>query len=101
MDRQHRRELRHDKFVDEMGVLSTRARENQRLLVSLAVAALVVAVVTYGVLFYRSSRERKGQELLATAIDTIESPIIQPNQPNPQAKFKTEALRNAAAEKQF
>ena len=101
MHRQHRRELKHDKFVDEIGVLSTRARENQRLLVSLAVAVHLVALVTYGLYFYRSNQERKAQEMLATAIDTIESPIIQPNQPNPQAKFKTEALRSAAAEKQF
>jgi TolA-binding protein len=101
MDRQHRRELKHDRFVDEIGVLSTRARENQRVLVSLAVGALVVALVTYGVYFYRSNQERKAQDLLAAAIDTIESPLVTPNQPNPKAKFKTEAERSAAAEKQF
>jgi TolA-binding protein len=101
MHRQHRRELKHDKFVDEIGVLSTRARENQRVLVSLAVGALLVALVTYGVYFYRSNQERKAQDMLAAAIDTIESPLVTPNQPNPQAKFKSEAERSAAAEKQF
>ena len=32
MDRQHRRELKHDRFVDELGTLSDKARDNQRFL---------------------------------------------------------------------
>lgn len=101
MDRQHRRELKHDRFVDEIGVLSGRARENQRVLYGIAVAALLVAFAAYGVYFYRSNRERKAQDLLATAIDTIESPLVIPTQPNPDAKFKTEEERNKAAVQQF
>ncbi len=101
MDRQHRRELKHDKFVDEIGALSTRARENQRILISIAVAALVIALAAYGIYFYRSNRERQAQDLLSTAIDTIESPLINPSQPNPDAKFKTEEEKNKVAEQQF
>jgi TolA-binding protein len=101
MDRQHRRELKHDRFVDEIGVLSTRARENQRVLIGIAIAALLLAIAAYGVYFYRSNRERKAQDMLATAIDTIESPLVIPAQPNPEAKFKTEEERNKAAEQQF
>ncbi len=101
MDRQHRRELKHDKFVDEVGVLTTRARENQLLLIIIAAAALVIAGVSYGVSFYRSTEERKAQDALAVAIDTVESPLINPQTPNRQARFKSEAERTAAAEKQF
>jgi TolA-binding protein len=106
MDRQHRRDLRHDKFVDEIGSLSSRARDNQRLLYLIAGGAVVLAVLIYGIFFYRSNREQKAQQDLSTAIDTIESPLIpaagsQPVQPVPNAKFKTEAERTAAAEKQF
>ena len=101
MDRQHRRELKHDRFVDEIGVLSNRARENQRVLAGLAVVALLVAVAAYGIYFYRSNRERKAQDMLAAAIDTIDSPVVVPSQPNPDAKFKTDEERNKAAEKQF
>jgi len=101
MDRQHRRELKHDKFVDEIGVLSSRARENQRILIGIAVAALALALVAYGIYFYRSNREHKAQDALATAINTIESPLVNPSQPNPDAKFKTEDERSKAAEKQF
>jgi TolA-binding protein len=101
MDRQHRRDLKHDRFVDEIGVLSGRARENQRVLYGIAAAALLVAIAVYGVFFYRSNRERKAQDMLASAIDTIESPLVVPAQPNPDAKFKTEDERNKAAEQQF
>lgn len=101
MDRQHRRELKHDRFVDEIGVLSGRARENQRVLVGIAAVALLIAIAAYGVYFYRSNRERRAQETLSTAIDTMESPLVNPTQPNPDAKFKTEDERNKAAEKQF
>lgn len=101
MDRQHRRDLKHDKFVDEIGVLSTRAKENQRVLVAIGLGAVVIALAVYGVYFYRSTRERKAQDALARAMTTMDSPVETPGQPNPQAKYKTDAERNTAAEKQF
>jgi TolA-binding protein len=103
MDRQHRRELKHDKFVDEMGTLSQRARDNQPVLVIVAAAAILVAVIAYGVFFYRSNRERKAQDALADAITTIDSPLLDPAaaQKNPLARFKTNDERIAAAEKLF
>lgn len=102
---EHRRELRHDKFVDEMGSLSTRARENQRFLLLITVGVIAAAVLAYGIYFYRNNREQQAQDALAGAIETIDSPLLnapgsqQPQQPG--AKFKTEAERNTAAEKQF
>ncbi len=104
MDRQHRRELKHDKFVDEMGTLSQRAHDNQRVLVTIAATAVMLAVIAYGIFFYRASRERKAQDALADAITTIDSPLLDPAaaaQPNPLAKFKTNDERVAAAEKKF
>ncbi|HUP49268.1 MAG TPA: tetratricopeptide repeat protein [Thermoanaerobaculia bacterium] len=103
MDRQHRRELKHDKFVDEVGALTARARANQRLLFALGATAVVLALAAYGYYFYRSNQESQARVLLAAAIETFESPLISPDtpQPDPRAKFKTEAERTAAAEKQF
>lgn len=101
MDRQHRRELKHDRFVDEVGLLSSRARENQRLLYSIGAAVILIAVGIYGFYFYSSSQERKAQAELAVALETMDAPIVNPAQPDPKAKFKTEEERNAAAEKQF
>jgi len=103
MDRQQRRDLKHDKFVDEIGSLSSRARENQRLLLTIAAAAVIIAVLSYGIYFYRSHHEQKAQVALGAAIETIESPLLPAPgaQPVPGAKFKTEPQRTAAAEKQF
>lgn len=104
MDRQHRHDLKHDKFVDEIGALSVRARDNQRLLFSIAGALLAIAVIVWGVYFFRSTREKKAQAVLATAINTIEATVGDPppGQPRPTGlHFKTEAERTAAAEKQF
>lgn len=103
MDRQHRHDLKHDKFIDEIGELSQRARANQRTLLMIAGAAIAIALVVWGIFFYRSNQEAKAQDLLASAIETIESPL-QPQAgqpPVPSARFKTEAERLTAAEKQF
>jgi TolA-binding protein len=104
MDRQHRRDLKHDRFVDEVGALSIRALDNQRMLVTVASVVVVVALLVYGIYFYRSTREHKAQDALASAIETMSSPLIPatPEQPAPpNAKYRTDAERLAAAEKQF
>lgn len=103
MDRQHRRDLKRDKFVDEVGSLTTRAKENQRLLVAITAVVVVLAVIGYGIYFYGSNREQKAQAALGDAITTIDSPLIQAGAPtpNPDAKFKTEQERTAAAETKF
>lgn len=106
MDRQHRRDLKHDKFVDEIGTLSSRARENQRLLLLITAGVVLLAVIGYGIYFFRSNRERTAQSALGKAIETIESPLIPPPgtpgaQQAPNAKFKTDAERLAASEKEF
>lgn len=103
MDRQQRRDLKHDKFVDEIGSLSTRARENQRVLYMIAAGAVLLAVIVYAIFFYRSNREEKAQKDLSAAMETIDSPLMPApgGQPLPNARFKTEAERAAAAEKQF
>ena len=104
MDRQHRHDLKHDKFVDEIGALSVRAKANQRGLLSIAVGLIAIALLAYGWFFYRGNQEDKAQLALATAIETIEAPVgddptQQPATTGP--KFKTADERNAAAEKQF
>jgi len=101
MDRQHRRELKRDKFVDEVGSLTTRAKENQRLLYSITAVVVVLALIGYGIYFYGSTREQKAQAALGTAITAIDSPLVQTGTPNPDAKYKTEQERTAAAEGLF
>ncbi|MDQ3282427.1 MAG: tetratricopeptide repeat protein [Acidobacteriota bacterium] len=104
MDRQHRHDLRHDKFVDEIGALSSKARANQRLLATVTGVAVAIALIAYGIYFYRSTRERNGQEALASAIATFDAQVGETPQGQPAPTgphFKTEAERNTAAEKEF
>lgn len=102
MDRQHRHDLKHDKFVDEIGALSVRARANQRLLFLLAGAIVVIAVIVYGFFFYRGNRETQAQQALAAAIETNEATVSETKPETVTGPwFKTEAERSAAAEKMF
>ena len=101
MHRDHRRELKRDKFVDEMGSLTSRARENQRFLVAVTIGVVALALIGYGIYFYRSTRERKAQDALADAIQTIDSPLVDPAAPNPDAKFRTEQERDTRAAAMF
>lgn len=102
MDRQHRHDLKHDRFVDEIGVLSDKARANQRLLYTLGGALVAIALLVYGFFFYRSNREENAQQALAIAIETFEAPVGDQQQPAAGGpSFKTEAERAAAAEKAF
>lgn len=102
MDREHRRELKHDKFVDEIGALSLRAKANQRVLLMIGGGAVLIAALVYGIFFYRSGREARAQDVLAVAIETADATV---GEQQPQGAtgphFKTEAERNAAAEKKF
>jgi predicted negative regulator of RcsB-dependent stress response len=105
MDRQHRHDLKHDKFVDEIGALSSKARENQRLLLLIGGGLLVVAVIVYGFFAWRNSRENKAQEALATAIETFDAPVGEATAEQKAAqtgpRFKTEAEKLTTAEQQF
>jgi predicted Zn-dependent protease len=95
--------LKHDRFVDEIGALSVRARANQRLLLAIGAGIVAIAVIVFGIFFYRSSREDNAQEALAGAIETAEASVGESPQPQGATgpHFKTEADRNAAAEKAF
>lgn len=101
MDRQHRRELKHDRFVDEVGSLTVRARENQRVLLAITLGVVAIAVLIYGTMLYRSNRENKAQLALGRAIEAMESPLVQEGTPNPAAKFKTEDERLSKVEPMF
>ncbi len=104
MDRQHRHDLKHDKFVDEIGALSVRAKANQRGLLFIALGVIALAILAYGWFFYRGNQEDKAQLALSTAIETIEAPVGDDTQQQQQTtgpKFKTSDERNTAAEKQF
>lgn len=102
MDRQQRHDLKHDKFVDEIGSLSLRARANQRGLLAIAAAMIGIAVIAFGIYFYRNNREENAQQALAVAIDTSNGTVGDTKPEGSTAPhFKTEAERTAASERLF
>lgn len=101
MDRQTRRDLKHDKFVDEVGVLSEMARSNARNLAFAGAGALLLVALIGGYFYYRSNREQAAQSKLGEAIATIDSPLKVDGQQIPNAQFKTETEKNTKAEQQF
>jgi TolA-binding protein len=102
MDRQHRHDLKHDKFVDEIGALSLRARANQRGLLGIAAALVGIAVIAFGIYFYRNNREQNAQQALAIAIETSNGTVGETKPEGSTAPhFKTEAERTAASERLF
>jgi TolA-binding protein len=101
MDRQTRRDLKHDKFVDEVGALGEMVRSNARNLALAGAGALVLMAIIGGYFYYRSNREQSAQTRLGEAIATMDSPLKVDNQQIPNARFKTDAERSAAAEQQF
>lgn len=103
MRREHRRELKHDRFVDEVGSIWSKFGENRQMVIGAAVAVAVIALGIYAFFMVRSTRERHAQAALASAVETIDSPLLPANggQPQPGAKYKTEAERDGVALKQF
>lgn len=103
MRREHRRELQHDRFIDEVGSLWSKIGENQHLLIALGVLVVAVAAGIYGFYLYRSTREHNAQQVLASAAQTIDSPLLSAagGQAQPGAKYRTDAERNVAAQAQL
>ncbi len=102
MDRQTRRDMRHDKFVDEVGSIGTMARQNARVLSTLVAGLLVVAALVAAFFYYRANREQKAQDLLGDAITTMDTPVqAAPTPDQPAPKFKTDEEKTAKAEQQF
>lgn len=101
-DRLKRKDIKHDKFVDEMGTVYSSIRTNWSRLLGLAVGLIVLLGVIMAVFAWRNRQEASAQDKLASAIETIETRVGDPATPTTGAnQFKTEAEKNAKAEQQF
>lgn len=101
-DRLKRKDIKHDKFVDEMGTVYSSIRTNWFKLLGLAIGLIVLLGAIMAVFAYRNRQEASAQDKLAAAIETIETRVGDPTTPATAAnKFKTEAEKNARAEQQF
>ena len=94
-DRLSRKDIKHDKFVDEMETAYQVARKNVRWIVAAIVGVVVLIGVIVGATLWLASQERKAQLRLAEAIDVLEAPL---GQPTPAGTFQTEQEKLEKAE---
>jgi len=100
LDKLTRRDLKSDKFVEEVGHTVEYLSEHRKQFVRYASVALVAVVAVAGVLYYRRSQAAVRQEALAKAIRLSDAPVAGnvsdpalTNFPTPEAKEK--AVRQA------
>lgn len=99
MDRKTRHDIKHDKFLDEIGNAYEVVNTHRRTL-TMAVAGLAVIVaIAFAFSLYRGSQEEKAQVLLADALQTMSAPVG-PGATGDEA-YETEAERAAAAKTKF
>jgi predicted negative regulator of RcsB-dependent stress response len=77
VDTAHRRELKHDKFVDQVGQSVEYAAEHRDQMIKWGGAALVVLLLAAGVYWYFNHQHDIRQEALRNAMQTFEAGIGQ------------------------
>lgn len=98
MDRAHRHELKHDKFVEQVGHTVEYAAEHKQALVKYGAAVLAVLVLALAWYSYSRYQARARQDALRQAIRTQEA-AVGPGQSEFILSFPTEAEKAAAVEK--
>ena len=100
MDRAHRRELKHDKFVEQVGYSVEYAAEHKSQLVKYGAAALGVLALAVVWYFYSNSQAATRQQALREAM-RIQEAQIGPSQSEFVVSFPTQAEKDAAVVKTF
>jgi predicted negative regulator of RcsB-dependent stress response len=103
-DRLSRKNMKHDKFVDEVDHLYGSMRKNAQRLTALVIGVLVVLAVIGLFYWFQRNQERKAQDLLSQAIDVMQQQVGTAEQLDPAVpapKFKTEQEKLAKAEPMF
>lgn len=75
MDRAHRHDLKHDKFVEQVGHTVEYATEHKQDFAKWGGIGLAVVVIAFGVYLYMGRQASARQEALRTAIRTQESSV--------------------------
>ncbi|HYO82623.1 MAG TPA: hypothetical protein VES20_14560 [Bryobacteraceae bacterium] len=98
MDRAHRQELKHDRFVEQVGHTVEYAAGHRQQVIRYGAIALAVLVLALAAYWYFRSQEEARQEALRTAIRTQEAQVGQ-GQAAFMLTFGTEAEKQKAADK--
>ena len=98
MDRAHRKELKHDKFVEQVGHTVEYAAEHRQQLTRYGLIALAVIVLGGGFYFYRNYQHSARQDALREAL-RIQNAQIAPSGNEFFAAYPTPAAHEVAKEK--
>lgn len=98
-DRFSRKQIKHDKFVEEMESAYVVARKNKPIVFGTIGAVLVLIAALVGWSFWASSQEARAQERLAEAIEIMDAPLAEPGETPPETgTYRTEEEKVAKAE---
>ena len=100
VDRVTRSKLKQDQFALEVEHSVEYVAEHRKQVIQYSAIAIVVALVAWGIWYYRDRQHTEREEALAAAMDVMQAPVA-PNAPAGQLFYTTDALKNAAAEKAF
>lgn len=100
MDRITRSKLKTDQFALEVEHSVEYVTEHRKQVIQYGVVAAVVALIAWGIWYYRDRQHEARENELSAAMDVMQAPVA-PNGPAGQLFFTTDALKNAAAEKAF
>lgn len=90
MDRAHRQELKHDRFVERVGHTVEYASAHRKQVILYTTAAVVILAIVLGVTWYRRSQAVARQDALREAIRKQEGQIGEQQSPY-LVSYKTEA----------
>lgn len=98
-DRPTRKEMKHDKFVEDVGHAYDYASQNRRNILLGIAAVAAIAVILWGVSIYRKGQETKAQTALAEAIAIMDAPTgASAEAPAGEVEYKTDEEKFATAE---
>ena len=101
-DRFSRKEIKHDKFVEEMETAYAVARRNAPAVVWSIVAVLVLIAAIAGFMLWRTRQETVAQKRLSEGIEIIEAPVAAGGETAPAAgTYASEQEKVAKAEPVF
>lgn len=101
MDRQTRHDIKHDKFLDQIGSAYTFAADNRSKLVIATVVIAVLAAVAAGFIMYRSAQEDEAQIILADGIRIMSAPTGAASASPSDPGYETVEEQRAAARPVF
>lgn len=100
MDRQTRKAIKHDKFLDQLNNAYTFAARNRKPLIMAAVAIVILAVAAAALAAYSHRQEIEAQKVLAEGIEVMQTPVGE-RVIATSTSYESEEARQKAAEEIF